>query len=437
MNNLEKQLNELPSYRLGFLKSLKISLNISYLSLTKLINLNTMSKVQTFAASAVAVLVILGGTTAYAYNSPSVTVGDSMYSLKMAAESVRVSLADNGLGEVKAQLINAERRVAEARYLASSDSVKPLKTAFINTAFAQDAVVEVPTNFSETLDAVIATTDAAILTAETISDASEAEEALISIEESQEVQKEGLNEIASVVDLANPETTTAVSAALAETEENQAAIAAAQTAVTAAIDGGETEVDVEVETVAKKERKLKLSLEEITALQASYAEKKADMIAGLTAAGISAEDTARLNEKLTAMEAKVSEAIAAGNYNQAKGLIKASIALQNNAKHFIKKVELKEDRDELKKETEEKVKEIRSEHKKKRDDLKQRRDEKRDVKKDLKENSELKDEDNNDLDKSEDLDDDKDEVEVKNTDTSDDSKDDEDEDDKDKNEIED
>lgn len=74
------------------------------------------------AMSLVVVLFALVGLTGYAYASPNVTHGDSLYGLKRSVESVRVKMANSHYEKVQVHTDLAMRRLAEAKVLAKEQN---------------------------------------------------------------------------------------------------------------------------------------------------------------------------------------------------------------------------------------------------------------------------------------------------------------------------
>jgi len=77
-----------------------------------------------FAAFAAVVLLLIGGTGAYAYVSPEVTVGTALYPIKQAVESAEEATKITPEAKAKFYLKQIKRREAEKTRLSSRNTIR-------------------------------------------------------------------------------------------------------------------------------------------------------------------------------------------------------------------------------------------------------------------------------------------------------------------------
>ncbi len=332
------------------------------------LNFTRMTIIKSVSWGVAALAVAFVGISSYAYASPSVTRGDALYSLKTAYERMGLRNADTNFERVQVYSKLALRRLEEAKVLAGelgTESV-PAVVSFLNipVAYAETttdgfAINGVEAQFDETGTAyflisttgeVTALTEAAIEEAEEITDPTELQEALEVIDATQTTQVEGLAEVAAEVGTDGDEAVVdAVAVAIDETIEDSAEVDAALETVADAVEAGDAEVTIEIATAtdassedADEEESVDGDAAKLTVAQETIATFKADLLAS----GVSEEEAQKLFDRVDAKLLKAQEALADGNVNKMQGLLKATKALTNNAKHFAKKVSDEEGGDE-------------------------------------------------------------------------------------------
>jgi len=378
MNNLNI-MNELPrleKYKLSFISTTKIFWRLFTKSLTNNLktNLNPMRKIS-IGVSVVAVLAVLAGTSAYAYNATKVTYGSILYPAKRGVEAVKISLANQGLPKVNAYLDQAGRRMEEAKYLIENNkNINPNPLTLISTAHAADGDLT-EDNLSKTLADAETSTNQASEETNSISETTLAAAAVDALQAAQNAQETILTDLAAQVDLKNETITNHIAKALEVTNKRHDRLQKAKDKVEELKAKLDEKVKEEIidqsETEDNNDEVKNLTLEEVTVLFETYKASKATMLTSLV--DIPAEKTTKLLERLSNREAKIQEAIDNGNFQQANGLIRAAMALQNNAKHFLKETK----REELKNEAEQKREDLKNEAEQKREDLKNEAEQKR------------------------------------------------------------
>lgn len=288
--------------------------------------------------------------SSYAYASSNIVRGDSLYGLKRAIENYQIKFADKPMEQVELYTKLAERRLAEAGELAKEVAgISQPVVSLVYPVFAQGdepatgeaPVVEAVENFVTTVQEVSQNTEQAITAAEQISEPQQAAEALAVINTSQTSQTAELQTIAATIGPVAPEQTVeAVATTLQTTIEQQAQVQVSQEEVQNAIETKAAEVKIEIET--SQDVKLQKAEELKPAVEQKIGETK-DLVAkfkeDLLAAGVSTSTAEKLLNRVDTKLAKAEAALAGGNPHQAQGLLKATKALMNNAKHFVKQAE--------------------------------------------------------------------------------------------------
>jgi len=307
-----------------------------------------MSPKLKFSLAAVAfILLFVIGLSAYAYSAVSVTMSSPLFGLKQAAEGAQLALAASGLPKVEVYTQLANRRLAEAKYLSAfADFKVAYNFELIASAYAQEGADYTPVDSSnleivQTLKAAEDDNAAAIKEANQIIQTDEAASALAVIETASTTQETVLSDIAGNVGLKNDAVTNSVALALEKVKNHKTAIIKAKENVKAAAASGQKAIKVEIkddedENGAEKEPAIKI---DATALASDLEKIKIAWQENQLQFGDYSEiDVTKLLDRVNSKLDKVQAAIDSGNLNQAQGLLKAAQALQNNGRHFIRKI---------------------------------------------------------------------------------------------------
>jgi hypothetical protein len=160
MDNLERQLKNLPRKRLSLRADMRIKSKLYILTWKKYYSgfaLPNLSKLRLVPITASILLVILATSIpAYAYSSPSVTKGTPLYPIKRVIENAQIAISSGPANKAKTYAIITQRRLDEARYISlknansniqASDENKIAETIdealkFDNQAFSESEKLE-------------------------------------------------------------------------------------------------------------------------------------------------------------------------------------------------------------------------------------------------------------------------------------------------------
>jgi len=353
ISELEKKLKKLPKASLS--RSANFKFYSKFFILTKgrqfkyfYSSLTFKPMTKKFLIPLTVIILLLIGTTSYAYFSPKVTYGEALYPLKKTIEGIKAAQAKTPLARVIVYTNLAARRLEEAKILAKEQDKVPAPLSLIRAVKAAEVTTTPPSNpLAITVNEVIANTNQAIEASQEITNPTLTNQALNIIDQAQISQTRGLEEIAGKVGLlVEPTIVEAIAQALNQTTNNNEKVKQALNDVKIAIEKGDKEIKIKIE-IAKEEKKLKKvekeKTEDFEEVKIELTEKLGEIKDKITTikekfalAGISTKETQELITRLEEKTNQVEEAINAGNLSQAHGLILALDALTNNAKHFFK-----------------------------------------------------------------------------------------------------
>jgi hypothetical protein len=172
MDNLEKQLFNLPRPKMSLRADLKTKLKLYYLILIKSLSRfsnSLLSKNLALKRALIILLIIIllfSGTSIYAYTNNNITPGNAFYPLKRAVESVEKKLSLTDSSKVDTLEKFSERRLKEAVHL-SNENLQNKQTGESQ---------KVSNDISRTIDEAINNLGAAVRTTSEIKDETKAQE---------------------------------------------------------------------------------------------------------------------------------------------------------------------------------------------------------------------------------------------------------------------
>ncbi len=177
MEDLEKNLSNLPKYKLSSQADFKIKFKIYLFIFTKnlqrffslLVIKNVLLRKATFAL--LIVIVVLSSTVFYASANDNITLGDTFYPLKKTIENVEQQLSLTKTSQVDTLGKFSERRLKEALNLSQSDSGD----------HTIDENVAVSNNIKQTISEAVDNVGSAIKTSQKITNTKNAQKAKESI----------------------------------------------------------------------------------------------------------------------------------------------------------------------------------------------------------------------------------------------------------------
>lgn len=147
MENLDKQLNKMPQYKLCKRADLRIRLRLAYVNVRETLTLSgelmRQPKFQVVTASLVLLSLVIS-IPGYAYASPGVTEGHWLYGVKRNLEEVELGLKTTPEAQAVTLAKLTERRLEEAAHLSQEEEVREeAVTATINEALELDQASQV------------------------------------------------------------------------------------------------------------------------------------------------------------------------------------------------------------------------------------------------------------------------------------------------------
>lgn len=372
-NDIEKQLNNLPKAKLGRVASLKIKFKI-YLAILKnkftesTLMFKQRTRFRQVITLAVLALFLLAATSTYAYASPTVARGGYLYPLKRGVEKIELGLAFSPLTKVKVYTKLAGRRIAEAEILSRREKAGgAVGFNLVNRALAQSesaTASSTESNLSLTIQDAIFYLNQAEEAINQIKETTQLTEALNFVLKAQQDQTKALTIIAGTVGIdTNENVLDSVAVALDTVKEQQAEALAklkkikesaeeeadhSRASLTAAATSTEEENEEEYAASSTEEVENADKAEEsLGELKSRIEELKNNLMNN----GVDKEDAAKLFNRLGDKLEKTQAAIDQGKLEQVRGLLRATEALTNNGKHFLKAKE-RDNRDKDKSEPE-------------------------------------------------------------------------------------
>lgn len=337
MNNLEKKLSQLPKPRMRKRADLKIRFKLySLLWQKKLAGLRAvlnLKQVRLAPVLAVAVmtcmLVIVPG---YAYASSSVTLGHLLYPVKLGLEKAELSLSRSSLAKVKTYEKFVERRLDEASILSQDN--KEAKLELI-----------------ETINKALFYSRLALGEAEQVNKGERAQEVREIIENAQSRQVNSLAGVAQTVGIeVEDDVLDNIALALDNIKTQQAEVdqgrrghnhlPGAESRQGATTDAGEEDIVAYSESEDKSTTSAPASIiNKRVAIQRAL-NKTRESISGLKESlpneEFAPDDVSVLFNRLDRKVEQAEKALENENLGQLDGMLKATQALTNNARHFIK-----------------------------------------------------------------------------------------------------
>ncbi|MFA5126814.1 MAG: DUF5667 domain-containing protein [Patescibacteria group bacterium] len=197
MDNLEKNLLNLPKPNLGRNTDLKIRSKIRWFVFFKNLRVALDLPIpktpilRPIFLSLLIVAVIFGSTAAYAYANDSVTIGSALYPLKKAVENVQQNLSLTKNSKVDTLNNFSERRLKEAVNLVEENQQ--------NDRIDQQAVAS--NNIQATIDEAVNNIDSAVKTSQEIVDVKAAQRAKDKIKKKNEAIVQYLDNIEKIADI--------------------------------------------------------------------------------------------------------------------------------------------------------------------------------------------------------------------------------------------
>jgi hypothetical protein len=201
MDNLEKQLANLPQAKLSYWADRKIKCKLYAFIIGKncrqFLGHFVLANVVLRRTLAIAMIVIMivGGTSFYAYANDSLTEGDVLYPLKRAVETVEKQVAFSQPAKIKTHEKLAERRLHEAALLSQADA----------TAEPGRDSEQMHERIKKSLDEAVAETGSAVEQAKATGDDKTGPEAAERARDKEPKQSERLEAIAKNADLRHDE----------------------------------------------------------------------------------------------------------------------------------------------------------------------------------------------------------------------------------------
>ena len=345
MDNLIKQLNNLPKAKLRRKKDLKLRFN-----LYKLIWQESKEKVVSSLAPprqlklaptvAVVLLIFMISIPGYAYGSNNVTRGHVLYNIKKSIEELELNLTKSEEAKVKKYIKMAERRLEEAEVLSGNDNSEDNLVSTINEAM--DNSLEADLGLEDIFR------DKDIEKMEKLLEKAKVEQEIILAGIAQtvgiNVKEEVLNTVALALETTKSNKKEELNRGQAKKFINNFPEAGLSTATEEVSE--EATATEEISEAAKPPRPIEVSLDKRQpkiftheAAQQSLQILK-DKVDGLKeelpAIEYETEDVTVLFKRLDERIQKAQEFIEEDKFSGFKGLLQSTTAISNNAKNFIK-----------------------------------------------------------------------------------------------------
>ncbi len=356
LEQLEKKLNDLPRPTLSRLANFKFYLRLLPLVLKRWAGFRreafSFSSLTTkLAATLVALVLLLAGSSGYAYFSPRVTYGQMLYPLKTTLEQLRVALARTPLDQVVIFTDLANRRLNEARVLANEKNDSAASLSLISAAEAAGLNGDqTPGPLTITVNEIINNTNKAIKASENIETAPVANQALALIDQAQTNHNSGLQEIARIIGFsAKPLVIETVARALNQTKINHQRVKTALDEVQTNLTQGSTEIKIKIKTAAEEENE-KIEQAKSTSDSLAAEETSSDLTVELEGVkekidslkekisllNLPANETQKLFDLLDKKSGRIEDSLSHDSLDKAFHSLGTLDALVNNVDDFIK-----------------------------------------------------------------------------------------------------
>ncbi len=292
-----------------------------------------MSRTSRIFAAVIAVAVVFGGLTTYAYASDSVVIGNPIYGLKTAIEAVQVGLAQEGSDAVATHLSLANRRIEEAKHIAATTVA-----AGITTAISQADLSNASYTLFATVNNGLSEVQKALQASENVFSPEQLQQALASVENTQVAHIQDLLAMAEQLGIDNEEVSDTLLSAIDVAHQNLESAVAAMEYVNENIRKHQGQIALDLDRIDEEIQKTPLTAEEVQQLLAEFSASKDEVITRLTEIVGNQQDAEKLMARLEKKAEKIAKALADGNIAKAQGEIRSLVALTNNAKHFTRRV---------------------------------------------------------------------------------------------------
>ncbi|MDQ5938328.1 MAG: hypothetical protein QG642_18 [Patescibacteria group bacterium] len=194
MENLEKQLSQLPKAEMSKKTDWKIKLKIYRFLLLKKIKifsrtfLHPHSLLAKLSLSALVIIVFLGSTAVYAVNNDHITPGHTFYPLKKTIENVEQQLSLTEKAKVETLNKLSERRLKEALNMAEHEDSEQ----------SDDQKEESKNNIEQSIDEAVNNFDSAIETSKKIENVDNSKASKENLKNRQESMVKYLNSISDI-----------------------------------------------------------------------------------------------------------------------------------------------------------------------------------------------------------------------------------------------
>jgi hypothetical protein len=345
MNNIEKQLNNLPKGRLSRRADFSIRYKLMKAGLQQKfsgLNFNFLTSARLRPVMAVLVILVLvfsSVTSAYAYNSDQVTRASMLYPVKRGLEQIESQFATTPAAQVRLHNKFAERRIAEAQFLSD-----------IGSASSTEADVPVKlrheNEFNDTLSDADNEIDQANIKVGEIGDRTELDQSLSLLSDSHLEDLDKIKAMAEGIGLGEDDRTTDnIALVLDDIKGHQQRIVRAISQFNGDLkkagedDESDEDATSTVNTVISTTTEANNSLDrvksDINQLQNNLSQN----------GRVSTKQIKRLTDRLNKKINQAETAIENGDLNKFNGLLKATEALTNNGQHFLREngLEIKTD----------------------------------------------------------------------------------------------
>lgn len=332
--------NKLPKEKLSLLAQVKFLIKFFQVRSFKESGAENVFMMKKISFGVVFVLVAFFALSAYAYASPTVTAHDGLFTLKQMGENLKVSVS-SGKDKVEAYVQIAERRMAELEYLTLDEADIAFK--FINTVYADDeeTLTDEEEEIVDTAGLMEEATEDAMNAIEEIDNEDEAEEAVSTVEELQDEEEKVLEEVLETKKEWKERFKERIAVMKENIMGNKEAMKEARENIKKFRAEHKGEFRLRIKTLTEEEKELKTE-----ALEEKIAAMKEEAEAWKEKLTEEVEDTEKLEELFARIDGRIEKievALEEGKLLQAWGLLKTVHAFKNNAKHFVKHKEIRED----------------------------------------------------------------------------------------------
>lgn len=357
-NNIEKKLSGLPRAKLSKKADRKIRFRLYLLMLkNKLFNFPALNKagfwLKPATSLALLILFLFLGSGAYAYSSDKVTRGHFFYPFKRGLERVELDFSLSQLAKVRTYSKFAQRRVAEAKVLSLGGR---LSIGFISSARAQAEATGVDSGemfsyLSKTINESVVNIEQAKDEAVKITAGQKLARALEIISQTEERQLETLEDIAGIVGIDTGDQDLDSIAVALDTvrKQHRDIIKKAELAAKAARkqdkinlaeladDDASSSVQSEIEDEVVASSSVKFSDPAEAESSLIQLKNKIENFKGsLKDNNLDEEEFNKLFDRLDKKIETAQETIDQGNLNKLSGILRATEALTNNGRHFLR-----------------------------------------------------------------------------------------------------